>query len=269
MSADELIKHGDLAGALGALQDVVRSDPSSAKHRVFLFQLLCVMGDWKRAVAQLKISAELDETAMTMAQMYREAIICEVYRQKVFAGEKEALVFGEPQEWVALIIEAQKLLATGNPTGAKDLRDKAFELAPAIKGQINGEEFSWIADADMRLGPLLEMIVNGRYFWMPFSAIKEITAEAPADLRDCVWTPVNMKLQNGSDIVGLIPTRYSGTVASEDADAMLGRKTDWQDAGGEAFVGIGQRLFATDQGDVGLMDLRKLTLDTVGASNDG
>lgn len=261
MTADELIKAGDLSGALSVLQDVVRADPSSSKHRVFLFQLLCVLGDWKRAVAQLKISAELDEIALTMAQMYREAIICEVYREKVFSGEKEAMVFGEPEEWVALILEAQKLLASGKPEEAAELRGKAFDLAPATTGQINGEDFAWIADADMRFGPLLEIIVNGRYFWMPFSSIKEIIAEAPADLRDYVWTPVNVTLQNGSEIVGLIPTRYPGTTASDDAAAMLARKTDWQDVGGETFVGTGQRLFATDQGDVALMDLRKLTID--------
>ena len=43
-----------------------------------------------------------DPTALTMAQTYREAIICEVYREKVFAGEKAPLDFGEPQEWLAL-----------------------------------------------------------------------------------------------------------------------------------------------------------------------
>ena len=42
-------------------------------------------------------------------QAYREAIICEVYREKVFAGTKAPLVFGEPQEWLASLIEAQKL----------------------------------------------------------------------------------------------------------------------------------------------------------------
>ncbi len=57
-----------------------------------------------------------------MAQTYREAIICEVYREKVFAGEKEPLIFGEPQEWVALLIEALKLLAQGRPAEAAQLR---------------------------------------------------------------------------------------------------------------------------------------------------
>jgi type VI secretion system protein ImpE len=37
-----------------------------------------------------------------MAQTYREGIICEVFREKVFSGEKDPLIFGEPVEWLAL-----------------------------------------------------------------------------------------------------------------------------------------------------------------------
>lgn len=259
MTAEDLIKSGDLKGALAALQDVVRSDPSSAKHRIFLFQLLCVLGDWKRAITQLKLCAELDPAAIPMAQAYREAIICEVYREKVFAGEKEPLVFGEPQEWVAWSMEAQKLLATGNPDGAEALRNKALDAAPASVGMINGEAFEWIADADSRLGPLLEMVINGKYYWVPFTAIREVTAEGPEDLRDAVWTPVQLVLQNGGDLVALIPTRYAGTLESEDPKAMLSRATEWTDAGGNAFTGTGQRLLTTDQADYALMDVRTLS----------
>ena len=86
-AAHDHLKSGDLPDALAALQDAVRKDPSDQKLRVFLFQLLCVTGDWNRAVAQLKLSAEMDSAAIPMAQAYREAIICEVYREKVFAGE--------------------------------------------------------------------------------------------------------------------------------------------------------------------------------------
>ena len=100
MTPEEHLKSGDLAATLTALEDKVRADPANPSLRVFLFQLLCVLGDWKRAINQLKVSAEMDPTAEMMAKTYREAIICEVYREKVFAGEKEPLVFGEPQEWL-------------------------------------------------------------------------------------------------------------------------------------------------------------------------
>lgn len=261
MTPEDHLKAGDLDAALAALQDKVRKDPADAKLRIFLFQLLCVLGDWNRAIRQLKVSAEMDEAATMMARTYREAIVCEVYREKVFAGEKEPMVFGEPQEWLALLIEAQKLLAQGRAAEASDLRGRAFEAAPACAGEINGERFEWIADADMRLGPVLEAVVNGRYFWMPFSAIGIIEIEAPSDLRDAVWTPATLTLMNGGQVVAMIPTRYAGTTERGDAAAKLARATAWADSGADTFTGIGQRILATDQAEFALMDVRLVKMD--------
>ena len=161
----DFLRENDPDGALEALQHQVRAHPADSRLRILLFQLLCVQGDWKRAIAQLKLCAELAASALPMAQTYREAIICEVFREKVFAGEKAPRVLGEPQEWIALQIEALKLLADGNAPKAAELRERAFEAAPALSGTLNDITFEWIADADMWLGPLLEMVVNGRYFW--------------------------------------------------------------------------------------------------------
>ena len=68
MQAEDLLKSGDLDGALVALQDLVRGDASNPELRIFLFQLLSVRGEWKRAITQLKVSAELDKLAIPMAQ---------------------------------------------------------------------------------------------------------------------------------------------------------------------------------------------------------
>lgn len=261
MQAEDLLKAGDLDGALAALQDAVRKDAANPALRIFLFQLLCVRGDWKRAIAQLKLSAELDSEATAMAQTYREGIICEVYREKVFSGEKEPLIFGEPEEWIALMVEALKSNAAGNAEQAAETRARAFELAPAVSGRINGEPFEWIADADMRLGPLLEIIVNGQYFWMPFSAIGRAKFEDPVDLRDAVWTPAEIKLANGGDIVALIPTRYAGTLENGSDAEKMARSTLWTDVGADTYVGLGQRLLTTDLGDTALMDLRLLEMN--------
>ena len=262
MTPEEHLKTGDLSATLAALQDKVRKNPADAKLRIFLFQLLCVLGDWKRAITQLKLSAEMDPSALMMAQTYREAIICEVYREKVFKGEKDPMIFGEPEPWLALLIEAQKLLAQGKIAEAAKLRENAFDEAPATAGTVNGTAFEWIADADMRLGPVLEVIINGRYFWLPFSRVAKLEIEAPADLRDAVWTAGTLTLRNGGEVVALIPTRYADTPANGDDAARLARSTDWRDAGDNAtFLGVGQRLFATNEDDVALMDVRELVLD--------
>lgn len=265
MTPEELLKSGDLDATLKALQDKVRSDPANAKLRIFLFQLLCVRGDWNRAIQQLKVSAEMDPAATMMAQTYREAIICEVYREKVFAGEKEPLIFGEPQEWLALLLESQKALGAGRISEAADVRARAFEAAPASAGMIDGTPFEWIADADMRLGPVLEIIVNGRYFWLPFNAIRSLAIDEPTDLRDAVWTAGTLTVASGGEVAALIPTRYAGTAASGNHAAMLARSTEWTDLGADTYAGTGQRLLATDQGDYPLMDIRNLTMaDTSG-----
>jgi len=261
MLAEDLLKAGNLDAALEALQDAVRARASDPKLRIFLFQLLAVRGDWKRAITQLKVCAELDPLATTMAQTYREGIICEVYREKVFAGEKAPLIFGEPDQWVALLIEALKLLAAGQPGAAAELRARAFDMAPATGGEINGERFDWIADADMRLGPVLEVVVNGRYFWMPFAAIGTLVSEPPVDLRDTVWTPATITLHSGSDLAALIPTRYAGTVPGGSDAEKLARTTNWRDVGADTFTGTGQRLLTTAAGDTALMDLRTLRMD--------
>lgn len=270
--ASDLLQGNDLDGALEKLQSQIRARPDDARLRVFLFQFLCILGDWNRAITQLKLCAQMDAKALPMAQTYREAIICEVFREKVFEGEKDPLVFGQPEEWIALLVEAQKLLASGKPSEAASLRDRALEAAPAVGGEVDGTRFDWIADADSRLGPVLEIIINGRYFWLPFHAIGSLRVEPPEDLRDAVWTAAHLTLQNGGEHVVLIPTRYAGTVQNGDNAEKMSRATNWSDAGGGAYVGTGQRLLANSEGDVALMDMRNLQMDANdhgGTAEDG
>lgn len=264
MSPEDHLKSGDPGAALEALQALVRASPGDARLRIFLFQLLCIHGDWNRAIRQLKICGELQPAALPMAQTYREAMICEVYREKVFAGEKAPLVLGEPLEWLAHLIEAQRFLGAGQVQAAADLRARAFEAAPTTRGDIDGTRFDWIADADMRLGPVLEAVVNGRYFWLPFAQIAAIAFDPPTDLRDAVWTAATLTLANGGSVVALIPTRYPMSGQTGSAAEKLARATSWSDLGEGTFVGLGQRLLSTDAGDVALLDARQITFDGAG-----
>ena len=259
MTPEEILKSGDAAGALAALSDKVRANPGDNRLRIFLFQLMCVLGQWDRAIRQLKICGEKDVAALPMAQTYREAIICEVYREKVFAGEKSPLVMGQPQDWLAQLIESQRLLAKGDVVPAAEMRAAAFEAAPASKGMADGQAFEWIADADMRLGPVLEAIVNGKYYWIPFNQIREITFDPPTDLRDAVWTAAHLTLVTEGKVVALIPSRYPFSGQKGASGEQLGRATSFTDLGAETFTGLGQKLLATDQGDLPILDIRTLS----------
>ncbi len=69
----------------------MRKDPANAKHRIFLFQLLAVLGQWERAMNQLNVAGELDAGTLAMVQTYREALRCEVLRGEIFAGRRVAV----------------------------------------------------------------------------------------------------------------------------------------------------------------------------------
>ncbi|WP_426104336.1 type VI secretion system accessory protein TagJ [Massilia sp. TSP1-1-2] len=261
MLAEQSLEAGNLPAALTALQDAVRREPANVKHRIFLFQLLSVMGQWNRALTQLNVAGELDAATLPMVQTYREAIQCEALRGAIFSGAHAPLVFGQPQPWLALLLDALQCDAANAPERAASARAQAFELAPAIGGSIDGQRFAWLADADQSLGPVLEAVVNGRYFWIPMQRISRIEIDAPADLRDAVWMPASFTWTNGAHTVGLIPTRYQGTVAHGGDALLLSRRTEWVEEGAAAGRGLGQRTLATDVGDFALMDVRVIEFD--------
>ena len=269
MPAQQFIRDGNLAGALATLQDAVRKDAANPKLRIFLFQLLAVLGQWERALTQLNLAGELDASTLPMVQTYREAIQCEALRAEIFAGKRAPLVFGHPPSWLALLLHALTLDASDSQ-GAAIARAQALNAAPASSGRINGERFAWLADADQRLGPMFEAIVNGRYFWIPICRISRIEFDAPGDLRDMVWTPASFTWTNGAQTAGLIPTRYNATALCQDDVLRLARRTEWSDD----CHGLGQRMLVSDSADYALMDVRVIEIDPptetpAGQTSDG
>jgi type VI secretion system protein ImpE len=262
MLAEERLKAGELGAALSDLQAEIRRQPANAKYRIFLFQLLSVLGQWQRALNQLKVIGELDALALPMVHTYREAIRCEMLRERVFAGAAIPLVVGEPARWLALLIEALRLSARGDHARARPLREEAFELAPATSGAVNGTSFAWIADADTRLGPVIEAVMNGAYYWVPFDQLRAIRIAEPTDLRDLVWAAAEFDWPNGGSVVALVPVRYVGSEANADAAIRMSRKTDWLQPESNVFIGLGQRLLATDAGEYPLLEVREIALQS-------
>jgi len=269
------LKNAELDQALQELQQEVRKAPADVTKRIFLFQLLAVMGQWDRALKQLNVAREMDDSATVMAQTYQEALSCEVLRQAVFSGQRSPLVFGDPQPWIAPLIEALRASAKGEHAASEELRQQAFEEAPMTSGEITvrrgGEAekesttFDWIADADPRFGPVFEAIINGRYYWVPYHCVQRIDIDPPADLRDFVWLPAHFLWSNGGEVVGLIPTRYPGSESSSDDTVRLARRTDWTEQAADVYFGLGQRIITTSGDEYALMDIEQVNLNTATA----
>ncbi len=258
--AEQTLKGGDPVAALAHLQQRVRAEPSDPQLRVFLFQLLCVLGEWERALNQLEVASTLDPAALPMRQIYGDAVHCEATRAEVFAGRKSPMIFGQPDQWLALLIESLLVAGLGEHERSQQLRAAAFDDAPASTGEIDGRPFSWIADADSRLGPVLEAVIKGRYYWVPFSRVIRIQIDPPEDLRDVVWMPAHLEFENGGESLALIPTRYPGSEKSGDGLIALARKTVWEEMATDAHRGLGQRIIATDAEEVPLMEVRSITI---------
>ncbi|PZN33959.1 MAG: virulence protein SciE type [Proteobacteria bacterium] len=266
--AQELFGAGDLTGCLAELQNDVRRAPADGKLRVFLAQVLMLLGEWERAANQLTVAAELDSAALPMKHAYGAAMQCERLRAEVFAGRRSPLVFGEPLPWIAGLLQALTLDAEGQSAQACAARAAALEAAQPTAGTINGVPCEWVADADSRLGPILELMMNGAYYWVPFERIACLKIEPPADARDLAWVPAELTWTNGGQAFGLVPVRYPGSEASADPAIRMSRKTEWRELGPDEYAqyaGLGQRMLTSDAQELGLLEVREIRLGATGA----
>lgn len=259
IDADALLRAGDLEGARAALIEVARAQPADIPTRLFLFQLLALMGDWDKSEKQLAALARLSPEAGMLSTVYSQAIAAERERADVFAGAVTATIHGGIG-WAQGIADALRLEATGDAAAAQALRAQAFDQAPDTPGTIGeGEDarrFDWVADADLRFGPVIEAIVGGRYGLLPFAGIEAIDSEGPRDLRDLVWYPAEVTLRAGPRVAVLLPTRYPAL--GKDPAEVLARATGW----GEDGFGSGAHLWSFSEGDdLALPAVRRVRFD--------
>lgn len=257
--ADDLLRAGDLDGARQALIDRVKRAPDDQPSRMFLFQLLCVLGEWDKAKAQVRLLAQMSPEAQMLSVAYNMAIEAEIQREQAFAGDAQPALLVNTSPWAGDLAAALGLFAQGRAAEAEEARDRAFEAAPDTPGQFGDTPFDWIADADARFGPAFEAVIYGRWGLVPFDAVAKMTSEGPQDLRDLVWLPVEIEFKTGQSVAAILPARYPGTQGSGVADLILSRGTDWRD-GPAGAQGIGQKLWSLGDGEeVGLLSLRRLT----------
>jgi len=259
-TADQCLRDGDVEGARAALTESIRSRPADPEARMFFFQLLCLTGEWEKARKQLETLARLSPEARMLSVVYGQAIAAEAVRAAVFAGDADVSILAGGA-WAQRLVAALRRRGQGNVAGARTARDEALDAAPDTPGEADGSRFDWIADADSRFGPTFEAVIGGRYGLVAFDAVSRIDAEGPRDLRDLVWSPVQIAFRQGHSAAALLPTRYPGSERSSDPAERLARSTGWSERGGEE-LGSGQHLWVLSNGEErGLLAVRSLAFD--------
>lgn len=236
MNPQLLLKEGRLGEAINAAGAQLRDDPSNARLRTFLFELLCFAGEYDRAEKHLKILGEGGNDQQVAALLYHGAIHAERTRSEMFASGSLPLA-------------------------------GASCTAPA--GELNGQRFEEIEDADPRIGARLEVFAAGEYMWLPFQHIRSIHMEQPKKLRDLLWAPA--KIRTGPECKDfelgevLLPVLAPMTSTNADEQVKLGRMTVWGEADG-VNVPFGQKLLLVDGEEVPILEIRALT---IGPPEDG
>lgn len=235
MTAQSLYQAGRLDDAIEALGAELRSNPTDAQRRTFLFELLCFAGNYDRAAKQLDILSQNGQQAAMGTLLYQSALHAERTRQDMFANNTLPL-------------------ASGPNT--------------PVSGTLNGKPFASVEDGDPRVGPRLEMFAAGQYTLLPLAHVESVRMQPPKRLRDLLWAPAIVRTApsfKGTDLGEiLIPILAPGSWQDEDDTVRLGRSTAWiaLDDGREA--PIGQRVLRVDGDEVPLLEVRELVITTGG-----
>lgn len=250
---------GSVAQALQTAEVRVRQQPGAFDERWQLFQWLCVVGDWERALKQLQVATQLAPDFAQTAHTYRSLIRAEIFRQSVFKGEREPGAQVAPPGWMTHLRAALAQAEAGNIEAADQSRLLAVSEATTSSGAHDGVGFTWISDSDTRLGPTCELVSASLYAWLPFAQMRTLEMAPVAGLLDLIWRPATVTLADAVVCRGFVPVRYPGSEHGGDA-IRLARETQWTETGETGVTGLGQKTWMTNRGDIGMLDVTSLVL---------
>jgi type VI secretion system protein ImpE len=231
MDAVALYRAGQLKPAITALGDELKKQPLDAKRRTMLFELLCFAGEYDRAEKQLDMLADSSKEAIAGILVYKAALHAERTRQEMFArGQFPA--------------------------------DTPRSSGPAV---VNGTPCAAFTDVDPRIGDHLEVFIAGSYTWIPLEYVASLAIETPAKLRDLIWAPARLevtpafRLQELGEV--LLPVLSPLSWKHEEDAVRLGSTTVWDDDERFGQVPFGQKIFAADDQEMALLEVRSLSFE--------
>jgi type VI secretion system protein ImpE len=231
MDAVALYRAGQLKPAITALGDELKKQPLDARRRTMLFELLCFAGEYDRAEKQLDMLADSTKEAIAGILVYKAALHAERTRQEMFA-------------------RGQFPADTPGPSGP---------------GVVNGAPVASFTDVDPRIGDHLEVFIAGSYTWIPLEYVASLAIEAPTKLRDLIWAPARLevtpafRMQELGEV--LLPVLSPLSWKHEDDAVRLGSTTVWEEDERFGSVPFGQKVFAADDEEMALLEVRTLTFE--------
>jgi type VI secretion system protein ImpE len=261
--ARELLESSKLQPAIEELTKGLKSDPEDIRQHTFLFELLCFAGDWERAETELNLIAKKNSGSQIWVKAYLNNIKAERARKSLFTGGVRPHFLFEPPVYIDLHLAAIDRLREGKSAEACALLDHADKERPDIKGTLDVHPFGDFVDYNELIAPVLELFLQGNYYWLPFEQVKRVRIDRPGKLGDQLWARAHIETIKGPVGEAFIPVLYAGSDEHPNDLVKLGRLTDWKKVGESLYEPIGLRLFLVDYDDISIFEISSIFFEPV------
>ncbi|WP_282609164.1 type VI secretion system accessory protein TagJ [Pelagibius sp. Alg239-R121] len=265
LNAKELYQAGNLADAISAMNDEVRSNPVDQGRRGFLAELLCFSGNLERADKLLDVISTQDPDVAVGVAMIRQLIRADRARRELFSAGRVPEFLEKPSESLSKHLEAVTLFRQGDAASAAKLLEEAEAARSNLSGSSNDKPFDDFRDLDDPTASFFEVLTStGKYFWVEMSRVREMEFHAPERPMDLIWRRASVDVVEGPDGDVFIPAIYVPPADAleegqeVDDQALLGRSSDWIGEEGSPARGVGQRCFLVGDDLVPIMQLESL-----------
>lgn len=259
--AREALQQGNLSMAVEAGIQAVKAAPSDVAARILLFEALSAAGDFERAAKHLEVVAQQSPGMFEGVTSYIGVLKAEQKRAALLLrgeGEPEQVTptpfSSEPQ------LSALRLFLSGDSEAGRRLLDEADAKRPPVAATVDGVACEDFCDADDFFAATLEVIAQGRYGWIPFTALERVVIPEPKTFRDLLWAPSTVHLVGDLSATMFLPVRYFGSETHSEDRIRLARVTDWVERDGLT-RGLGQRAFVVGEDLRYLADIREIAFE--------
>ena len=259
-SAGALFRDGRLTDAIAAATQRLRREPAAAAARILLAELLLFAGNFERADGQLDTAGTIDPSLGIAAAEFRQLLRAEQARRQLLDAGRVPEFLDVPTDAQRAALAAVVALRAGDLPAAAAHVAAAEAARPPAPVMLGTQRVDDLRDADDLIGGSLEVLTpTGKYLWIPFERIVELTFHAPERPRDLYWRRATLAVEAGPNGEVYVPALYLGDPADTDEALRLGRATDWRDLAEGLTRGRGQRVFLAGEAGVSIMDLTSLT----------
>lgn len=262
MEALELLNSDDLAGALSAAKQTIRSKPADNEARSLLAQLLCFEADWDRADNQFDTLGQQNSELLIGTKLLRQLVRAEIARRQFYTEGRMPELAGDADDHISAILDALICLREGKHADAAKRLAPVHQHTDQLKGRINGKDFVGGRDLDDISSAYFEVLTtNGKFYWLPMDKVININFRGYEKLQDRIWRSGAIQVE-GFTTEGEVyfPVNYwcepNAWAAQADDQIKLGRKTDWYAGAPDGPVrGMGQKSFVFGDDQYSILEI--------------